>query len=255
MSTFIKILIFVLTVAVISVSMAFSKRRLAKGKCAEVEIVIPENSPRIVDEEEISRLIGKLDAGLLNRQLYSINTDQVEKGLEKISSIKNAEVFRQFSVENYQLKGKLIIEVEQRQPLFRVLSGEDDYYMDREGVRINGNGEFSSHVLLVTGKVDEQFARGRLLPMVCFIGDDEFWKVQIQQVNVVDEGEVELVPLVGDQLVEFGEPEAYRNKFRNLKALYEQGFAETGWARYDTISLKFENQVVCSKTDEYEQGQ
>jgi len=56
-----------------------------------------------------------------------------------------------------------------------------------------------------------------------------------------------MVPLVGDQLVEFGEPEGYRKKFRNLKALYEQGFAETGWGRYDKISLKFENQVVCTK--------
>jgi cell division protein FtsQ len=110
-------------------------------------------------------------------------------------------------------------------------------------------------VLVVTGKVDEQFARERLLPMVSFIGSDDFWKIQIQQLNVIEEGEVQMVPLVGDQLVEFGEPESYFNKFRNLKALYEQGFIETGWARYDTISLKFENQVVCSKIEDYGQGQ
>ncbi|MGV8136294.1 MAG: cell division protein FtsQ/DivIB [Mangrovibacterium sp.] len=255
MGTFIKIVIFMLTVAVISASMVFSTRRLAKVKCSGVEIVIAENSPRIVDEEEIGRQIGTLDAGLLNRQLYSINTEKVETGLEKITSIKNAEVFRQFSVENYQLKGKLIIEVEQREPLFRILSGGDDYYMDREGVRIDGNGEFTSHVLIVTGKVDEQFARRRLLPMVNFISHDDFWRIQIQQLNVEEEGEVQMVPLVGDQLVEFGEPEGYLNKLRNLKALYEQGFAETGWARYDTISLKFENQVVCSKIENYGQGQ
>ena len=206
MSTFFKILIFILTVAGISASMAFSTRRLAKVKCSGVEVVFPENSPRIVDEDEISRLVGKLDAGLLDRQLYSINTEKMESGLKKFTSIKNAEVFRQFSVENDQLKGKLIIEVEQREPLFRILSGEDDYYMDREGVRIDGNGEFTSHVLVVTGQVDEQFARERLLPMVNFIGNDDFWKIQIQQLNVVEEGEVQMVPLVGDQLVEFGEP-------------------------------------------------
>lgn len=255
MSTFLKILIFILIVVGISASMAFSGQRLAKVKCSEVKVIISENSPRIVGEDEISRLVSKLDAGLLNRQLYSINTEKMELGLEKITSIKNAEVFRQFSVENYQLKGKLIIEVEQREPLFRILSGSDDYYMDREGVRIDGNGEFTSHVLVVTGQVDEQFARERLLPMVNFIGSDDFWKVQIQQLNVIEEGEVQMVPLVGDQLVEFGEPEGYSNKFRNLKALYEQGFAETGWARYDTISLKFENQVVCSKIEGYGQGQ
>ncbi|MGV8095782.1 MAG: cell division protein FtsQ/DivIB [Mangrovibacterium sp.] len=255
MKTFFKILIFILTVAAISASMAFSTQRLAKVRCGEVKVVIPENSPRIIDEDEISLLIGKLDAGLLNRQLYSINTEKVESGLEKISSVRNAEVFRQFSVENFQLKGKLVIEVEQREPLFRILNGKDNYYMDREGVRIDGNGEFTKHVLVVTGEVDEQFARERLLPMVNYITNDDFWKIQIQQINVVEGGEVEVVPLVGDQLVEFGEPEGYQYKLRNLKALYEQGFAETGWARYDTISLKFENQVVCSKIEEYGQRQ
>lgn len=247
MKTFVKILIFILTIAIIAASMAFSGRRLAQVRCSEVEVIIPESSPRIVDEKELLKLVGKLDAGLVNRQLYAINTNQVEKGLERISSIKNAEVYRQFLVENYQLKGKLVIEVQQRQPLFRVLSGKDDYYMDEEGVRIDGNGEFIQHVLVVTGEADEQFVRERLLPMIRFIEQDEFWKAQIQQVNVLKEGEVQVVPLIGDQLVEFGGPEGYSKKFRNLKALYEQGFAETGWARYDTISLEFENQVVCTK--------
>jgi cell division protein FtsQ len=255
MATFVKILIFVLTVATIAASMAFSTQRLEKVKCDEVQVLIPAGSPRIINEEEIGRLIGKLDDGLLQRPLYQINTEEVERGLEKNSSVKNAEVFRQFTVENHQVKGKLVVEVEQRQPLFRVLTGKEDYYMDEEGVRIDANGQFTARVPIVTGLVDEQFARGRLVPLIRYIDGDEFWKVQIQQLHVVEEGELQMVPLVGDQLVEFGEPEGYLKKLRNLKALYEQGFAETGWARYDTINLKFENQIVCSKIEENGQRQ
>lgn len=247
MKAFSKISIFVLTVAMISVSLVFSSRRLAKVTCEEVEVVVPADAPGIVDLDEIKKLVGELDAGLLNRQLYSINTEHIENGLEKISAIKNAEVFRQFLVENFRVKGKLVIEVEQREPMFRILSGKDDYYMDREGVRIDVSGAFTLHVLIVTGEVEEKFARERLLPLISFIDDNDFWKAQIQQVHVMAGGELQMVPLVGDQLVEFGEPEGYRKKFRNLKALYEQGFAETGWGRYDKISLKFENQVVCTK--------
>lgn len=244
-----------LTVAVITMSLVFSSRRLSRVRCGEVQVTITEDSPRIVEEEEIGRMIGKLDAGLLKRQLYAINTEKIERGLKKISSVKNAEVYRLFYVDNFELKGKLVIEVEQRDPLFRILNGKDDYYMDREGVRIDSNGEFFSHVLIVTGEADEKFARERLLPLVSFIADDDFLKVQIQQINVMNDGEIQMVPLVGDQLVEFGEPEGYRYKFRNLKALYEQGFAETGWGRYEKISLKFENQVVCTKNKVYGQEQ
>ncbi|MEL7585438.1 MAG: hypothetical protein AAGU19_01910 [Prolixibacteraceae bacterium] len=255
MSTFLKILVFVLTVAVIAVSLAFSSRRLSRVKCGEVQVIIAEDSPRIVGEEELANLIEKLDAGLLNRNLYAINTDQVERGLEKISTVKNAEVYRVFNVENYQVKGKLAIEVEQREPMFRILGADDDYYMDREGVRIDSNGEFTARVLVVTGQINEKYAGERLVPLVEFIDHDDFWKTQIEQIHVVNEEEIQMVPLVGGQLVEFGEPEGYRNKFRNLRALYEQGFAETGWARYDTISLKFENQIVCTKNKEYGQEQ
>lgn len=255
MSTFLKILAFVVTVAVIAASLAFSSRRLSRVKCGEVQVIIAENSPRIVGEEELAGLIGQLDAGLLNRNLYAINTDQIERKLEKISTVRNAEVYRVFRVENYQLKGKLAIEIEQREPMFRILSAGDDYYMDREGVRIDSNGAFTAPVLVVTGELSEEFAGGRLVPLISFIDQDDFWKTQIQQINVVNEEELQMVPLVGDQLVEFGEPEGYRNKLRNLKALYEQGFLETGWSRYNTINLKFENQIVCTKNKEYGQEQ
>lgn len=247
MKLFLKIAVFVLTVTLITASLVFSSRRLARVTCGEVEVVIPDHSSRIVDRDEISRLIGNLDDGLLNRPLYALNTEMIERGLTKIPAIKNAEVFRQFSVDHFQVKGKLVVEVEQREPLFRILTGKEDYYMDREGVRIDSRGEFTLHVLVVTGEVDEKFARERLLPMVSFIGDDAFWSAQMKQIHVVEGGEIQMVPLVGDQLVDFGEPEGYQKKLRNLKALYEQGFAETGWGRYDRIVLKYENQVVCTK--------
>ena len=36
-------------------------------------------------------------------------------------------------------------------------------------------------------------------------------------------------------------------KFRNLKALYTEGFKSKGWNSYSTINAKFLNQIVCTK--------
>lgn len=83
--------------------------------------------------------------------------------------------------------------------------------------------------------------------MVDFVNKDDFWRAQIEQVFVQANGELLIVPQVGDYLIEFGTPDDYELKFRNLRAVYQQGFKNIGWNRYKTISVKYRNQVVCTK--------
>lgn len=83
--------------------------------------------------------------------------------------------------------------------------------------------------------------------MAEFVNKDKFWNAQIEQAFVQANGELLLLPQVGDYLIEFGTPDSYEVKFRNLKALYQQGFKNQGWDKYKTISVKYRNQVVCTK--------
>lgn len=83
--------------------------------------------------------------------------------------------------------------------------------------------------------------------MADFVNKDQFWRAQIEQVFVQENGELLVVPQVGDYLIEFGTPEDYTLKLRNLKAVYQQGFKNLGWNKYKTISVKYRNQVVCTK--------
>ena len=39
----------------------------------------------------------------------------------------------------------------------------------------------------------------------------------------------------------------YETKFDNLMLVYKDVFSKTGWTMYDTVSLKFKNQVVCTR--------
>lgn len=228
-------------------TMAFSSGSLSKVKCDEISVVIPDDSPRFIDEAEITRLVKAADPKLFERKLDQVNAHKLELKLEKTPAIKNVEVFRHIEGDRMDFKGHLVVEVMQREPLFRVKDGQTDYYMDEAGVVIPANPQFTSHVMLVTGQVDEKFARKELIPLIEFINGDDFWKAQIKQVAVNSSGELLMVPLVGDQIIEFGEPTDYREKFRNLKALYAQAFNEFGWDKYSKISLKYKDQVVCTK--------
>jgi len=59
--------------------------------------------------------------------------------------------------------------------------------------------------------------------------------------------EFELIPRVGSQIIELGDAENLDEKFANLKLLYLDGFNKIGWNTYKRISLKYKNQVVCTK--------
>jgi cell division protein FtsQ len=102
-------------------------------------------------------------------------------------------------------------------------------------------------VLVATGYFSEDFAKEQLLPFALFLEENPFWKAQIEQVHVEQNGNVVLTPLVGDHLIELGNMQNYVEKLRNMKAFYEQVLVLNNWDKYQTISLKYKNQVIAKK--------
>jgi cell division protein FtsQ len=80
-----------------------------------------------------------------------------------------------------------------------------------------------------------------------FIKNDPFWSAQIEQVDVQLNGDVILIPRVGDQEIEIGRLEDYPSKLAKLKEFYKKGLNKIGWGDYKRISIKFKNQVVCTR--------
>ena len=241
------IIVLVIVLSAIVISLAFSMNGLSKVKCSEVLVVIKKDSPRFLEEEDISEIIIKAQPEIKEKTLYQIDTNVLEEKLETVASIKKAEVYRKVTGTKMDFKGCLCAEIEQRSPIVRIISGSKDYYLDIEGVKIPTNDKFTAKVMIVNGFVKDKFTMEKLLPFAQFINSDEFWSAMIEQVYVRQNEELVLVPRIGDQLVEFGKVERVEEKFRNLKALYQQIFAETGWDKYRSINLKYSNQVVCTK--------
>lgn len=240
-------LIFSLLVVFVIIAMAFSSRQLSNVNCEELVVIIPHGTPRFISEEEIKRRMHQTDGKLFEKKLNEINTEMLEFELQKEAAIRNVEIFRRVTGKDMDFKGRLLVKVEQREPVVRIMNDREDFYMDKEGIRIGASSQFTAKVLVVNGHPDEKQARAQLLPLVNFINENEFWKAQIEQIHVQKNGEIIMVPQVGDQLIEFGNAKNYRTKFRNLRALYEQTFSKKGWDFYSKINLKYTNQVVCTK--------
>jgi cell division protein FtsQ len=216
-------------------------------RCQSVVVNINPNSPRFMDEEEIAAMIEKSGEPIIGHQLSTIDINKLEAKLTSYNTLKNVEIFRKVDAKGFSFKGKLVISVDERTPVIRMKNATEDYYMDAEGVQIPVSRQFVERILLATGTIPDEIIKSSLLKLADFVNKDEFWRAQIEQVFVQPNGELLLLPQVGDYLIEFGTPDDYELKFRNLKAVYQQGFKNLGWNKYKAISVKYRNQVVCTK--------
>lgn len=216
-------------------------------KCQSVVVNISPGSPRFLDEDEIAGLILKSGVPVIGHYLAIINTNKLEKKLSAFTTLNNVEIFRKIESKGFAFRGKLVVNVDERIPVLRIKNSNEDYYLDPGGIKIPVSGKYVERILIATGKISDEMIKKSLLQMADFVNRDDFWRAQIEQVFIQANGELLVVPQVGDYLIEFGTPDNYESKLRNLKAVYQQGFKNMGWNKYKNINVKYRNQVVCTK--------
>lgn len=241
------ILGWILLVGCIGFTIYYAYTQREAVRCQSVVVNINPNSPRFLEEEEIAALIEKSGEPIIGRFLATININNLERKLSTYTTLDNVEIFRKIEAKGFSFKGKLIVNVDERTPVVRIKNASDDYYLDPSGIKVPVSPKYVERILIASGSVPDEKMKKDFLNMSDYINKNDFWRAQIEQVFVQANGELILLPQVGDYLIEFGTPEDYENKFRNLKAVYQQGFKNLGWNKYKTISVKYRNQVVCTK--------
>ncbi|MDO5446276.1 MAG: hypothetical protein Q4F34_00670 [Prevotellaceae bacterium] len=79
---------------------------------------------------------------------------------------------------------------------------------------------------------------------------DNFWKDEIEQINVLQTGAVELVPRTGSHIIYLGDPVSIDKKMERLYKFYKYGLNKIGWNKYSYINIEFSNQIICTKKKE-----
>jgi len=238
---------------VVVLGLVTDKERNISCQTLSVEIIDSSQNKFITDHELYNYVLNH-DKKLLGKSLGQINTDQFEKMVASIPFVGRVEVFK-------TLDGKLHVSVSQREPVLHVILPEGrNYYVDNEGVIMPESALYTDRTVIVNGSFlsgarpgynlkDPEMKNFRTLKKVwilaCYIHKDIFWKAQIEQIWVSESGDFILVPRVGAQTILFGNLQDYETKFKNLKMLYQQGFAREEWNKYKQINLKYTNQVVC----------
>ncbi|MDP4184049.1 MAG: cell division protein FtsQ [Bacteroidota bacterium] len=245
--------VFVLIMAILGLgfltfTVGFVSSEKHKTRCTSLEIDIVDSlNGTFIRKSDILALINRKIPGVVGVPLNRINLNKIEEAVKSHPTVRDAVVFTTLYDRQKVYGGKVVIKVWQQIPLLRVISPAEDYYVSRDGKRMPVSSSYVPYVIVASGAITHKMAQTDLFKLADFINKDKLWKAQIEQIYVNSSGEIYLAPRVGDHIIELGGTDSLDVKFRNLKALYNQTFNAKGWNLYDTISVKYTNQVVCSK--------
>lgn len=230
--------------------MSFVSVKQQSVTCSNIKILIP-GADNFIEREEVDAILVQSQGRLIGRKLDQINLQDIEKSIKANPYIAFATVYA-------DMDGVIHISIQQRQPVLRVINSKDqDYYIDRTGLKMPISGNFTANVLVANGKIIEYFSgkvdtlitkmASDLYKTAVYIKSDTIWDSQIEQLYVNDKNDIELVPRVGIQRIILGTADSLEVKMNNLLAFYKQAMPKVGWDTYKTINIKYTNQIVCEK--------
>ena len=194
----------------------------------------------LIDGDMVTSLLQERGLDPVGLSLDRIDIEGIESVLLRHPLVGRAQC--------YKTAGNMLrINISGKVPLVRVLNNRgQDFYVDSRG-EILTQHSLAVQLPVATGYIDRKFASGDLLDVVNAIDRSEFWKAQVEQINVTREGQIELVPRVGDHLLILGTAQDVEDKLKRLENFYHKGLDNLGWNKYRSISVAYENQVVCKK--------
>ena len=222
--------------AYLIIVLTFAKTKLGDVKCRGLQVVVGDTDENAFIDEVLA-VIKRGYGDIKGKNIVEIDKDSIERVLIRNSVIKSAQIY-------YSLDGSFHVEITQRKPVLRVLAG-DGYYVDEDGKVMPLSGKYTSRVVVATGNISKKFACNGLYPFVMALKEDDFWEALIEQIVVVKDNEVVLIPKVGNFKIVFGKVDDYVAKLDKLRFFLKEGIALKGWNVYKEINLKFDNQVVC----------
>ncbi len=183
------------------------------------------------------------------KAIRDFDLHRLEGILEKNVWVKDAELF----FDNNQV---LHIKLLEREPVARIFSKNGtSFYIDSSGFRMPLSNKLTVKLPVFTGfPVQRLRLRGadsvlmkHIKGISQFIREDKFWMAQIAQVDITPSYTFEMIPVVGNHIIEFGNGENYESKFRRLFVFYRQVLSQAGLTLYNRVNVEFDQQVVGKK--------
>ena len=232
----------ILAVYLVLAITAFNRPDELNNICTDVNINIEDGLAKgFLSANEVRSQLQRAKLYPLGDNIQQVNVRKIEEQLAKNPLVEQVQVYKTQT-------GHVNINLAQRVPVVRVKADNgDDYYVDEHGNILTPNVLYASDVVVATGNISKTYARKMLRRVGNFLLNNTLWRSQIEQIIVLQDGTMEVVPRVGDHVVYLGYPIRLEQKFSRLEKFYRYGLSKAGWNKYSYINLEFNNQIICQK--------
>lgn len=241
MKRILRIIVSVLLLAYIVVAVSWSRNMAYDRLCSGIKIeVADKNNSRFVTSKEIANEIRPYTRTEGRVHLYEINTDSIERVLNRIDKIEMATC-------KVLTDGYVKIEVVPMQPVARVFDNGYSYYINKDGKRISANARYHVDCPVISGNFNAEFTPQQLLPIVYHIESDSALTSLVTHIKADGPNNIILIPLIHGHVINIGDAKNLSDKFHRLNLAYKEILPVKGWNFYDTISVKWNGQIVATR--------
>ncbi len=247
---------------VVIILLVFVDNSYSAIPCAVPSISITqEDGHHFITEESVKEQLSSIGYPLENQSYKEIEVERIETVVANTPGVKKAEVYK---LNN----GTLALEINQSRPIARVITmnGLISFYLDDEGNTMPLSKTYIARVPVFSGNIDysngniisvKEIKQNDSLKKVHLLDDiydvanaidkNEFIKLQTLQVFVNENKEFEITPRVGRNRIMLGTANNIEDKIGKLAQFYTGVIKPKELNNFDTISVKYSNQIVCSK--------
>jgi cell division protein FtsQ len=195
-----------------------------------------------VDKSDILKVLVATTHGAIKGQARSsFDLRKLEQVLEDNVWVRDAELY-------FDNKDVLHINISEREPVARVFNtANKSFYVDQDEKRMPLSDKMSARVPVFTGfpaSVGSSATGGAAGPartgkdsvllhelrlMAEYINRDSFWTAQVAQININEQREFEMIPLVGNHIVKLGDGENMAEKFHRLYVFLSGRIEQNGF--------------------------
>lgn len=214
----------------------------AKERCVGVSLSVngDEDTLKFVTPQFLQSEMKRMGLSLTGKPLSAIRTETIEDLFNRQYYVEHVQCFK---CSDHTVR----LEVWPVKPVMRVFEGNESYYINREGKRVPSKPEIFVDLPVVKGNFSSLFPPQRLFPLTDRLSADKTLRELVSSVEVVDSANVYLVPTIAGHVVNLGTLDNLDAKFAKLMRMYREVLPVKGWLVYDTINLKWNNQVVATK--------
>lgn len=221
------------------IAVSASQGMAAEAPCRGVSINVTQNAmSQFVTPDDIDHELGGIVAAADTTAAASFNLRAMEQFLRSLSFVE--------SVNCCRLANDVIaIDVVPMIPVARIFGPRGSYYINKEGKHLTASPRYQIDVPVIVSEKDSVSDIAGVISLVNSVNQNSQWSQLVSAYKIDREGDIYIVPTVNGHIVNLGDARNIDNKMERLFSFYNQVLDVKGWSYYDTISVKFANQVVA----------